>query len=451
MKHIYKIIPVIGLLFVVSCLQAQKKVPVNDTLNLNEILITGKKATTIRQTNIVGKVLELQNPHDGGEIFKNQPGFGILKKGNYGMEPVLRAFKFGQLNVQFDGGVHSTNACPNRMDPAISQISVEDIEKVEVINGPYSVRFGPVFGGIINIISKQPRRNDNHPVSASADMGYQSNGNNFYSNMFTQVVKEKYDLSVNAGYKNYGNYESGSGQVIASSFKRTGYTTRLGINPSGNQRLQLTMRQSFARDVLYAGLPMDVDKDNSSILSLDYGVNNISEAVFSLKFKFYGSYITHLMTNKRRPNYKMVHATTPLYARNIGGRTEIGMSIGSGNILYVGLDFQHIGKDGSRTREVFINPCTGMVLSKPKTFIDKVWQNSKKNDFGLFLQNKFTVSKSLDWLIGLRADMVSYAIDDPAADFSKLYDGNIRPKSHLTTDITTSLLWEPGSGITFQW
>ncbi len=451
MKYNYKIIYIIGLLFVASCLPAKMEAQINDTLNLNEILITGKKATTIRQTNIVGKVLELQNPHDGGEIFKNQPGFGILKKGNYGMEPVLRAFKFGQLNVQFDGGVHSTNACPNRMDPAISQISIEDIEKVEVINGPYSVRFGPVFGGIINIISKQPRRNDKHPVSASADMGYQSNGNNFYSNMFTQVVKEKYDISLNAGYKNYGNYESGSGQLIASSFKRTGYTARLGVNPSGNQRFQLTLRQSFARDVLYAGLPMDVDKDNSSILSLDYGISNLSEAVFSLKFKLYGSHITHLMTNKRRPNYKMVHATSPLDARNFGGRTEIGMSIGSGDILYVGFDFQHIGKDGSRTREVFINPCTGVVLPKPKTFIDKVWQNSKKNDLGLFLQNKFTVSKSLDWLIGLRADMVSYAIDDPAADFSLLYDGNIRPKSRLTTDITTSLLWEPGSGITFQW
>ncbi len=451
MKHNYRITLIIGLLFVAGYLQAQMKTQIPDTLNLNEILITGKKATTIRQSNIVGKVLELQNPHDGGEIFKNQPGFGILKKGNYGMEPVLRAFKFGQLNVQFDGGVHSTNACPNRMDPAISQISIEDIEKVEVINGPYSVRFGPVFGGIINIISKRPRRSNDHLVSGSANAGYQSNGNNFYSNIFTQVVKEKYDLSVNAGYKNYGNYKSGSGQIIESSFKRTGYTARLGINPSANQRFQLTLRQSFARDVLYAGLPMDADKDNSSILSLDYGMSNISEAVFSLKFKLYGSYVSHLMTNKRRPNYKMVHATTPLNARNFGGRTEIGISIGQGSILYAGFDFQHIGKDGSRTREVFINPCTGVVLPQPKTFIDKVWQNSKKNDLGLFLQYKFTVSKSLDWLAGLRVDQVNYAIDDPAADFSELYNGNIKPKSRLTTDITTSLLWEPGSGITFQW
>ena len=41
-------------------------------------------------------------------------GFGIEKRGNYGIEPVLRGFKYSQLNVQFDGGVHSANACPNR-------------------------------------------------------------------------------------------------------------------------------------------------------------------------------------------------------------------------------------------------------------------------------------------------------------------------------------------------
>jgi len=45
------------------------------------------------------------------------------------MEPILRGFKYDQLNVQFDGGVHSANACPNRMDPAIAQISPEEIEK----------------------------------------------------------------------------------------------------------------------------------------------------------------------------------------------------------------------------------------------------------------------------------------------------------------------------------
>ncbi len=437
------------ILLVASSVRGQMALNPNDTLNLEEILITGNKAKAINSKDINGKILELQNPHDGGEIFINQPGFGILKKGNYAMEPVLRGFKYEQLNVQFDGGVHSTNACPNRMDPAISQISIEDIERVEVIYGPYSVRFGPVFGGIVNVVSKRPQYSGK-VVSGAVDGGFQSNGNNFYTDLFAQVVKKKYDFSVNAGYKNYGNYKSGSGETIASSFRRSGYTARAGWNISDKQRLQITWRQSFARDVLYAGLPMDADEDNSSILSLDYGLKNLSENIFSLKFKLYGSYVTHLMTNQRRPNYKFTHATTPVDARNYGGRAEIGISTGARNILYAGMDYQAIGKNGSRERVVYINGCTGVVLPRPKTFYDKVWQDSHKEDLGLFLENKFSVAPKLDWLVGLRFDMVRYAINDPEQDFQDLYAGNITPENRYVPEVTTSLNWRPEQGMLLQ-
>jgi iron complex outermembrane receptor protein len=449
MIKINKIISIITFCFLALPAVAQMEVFPSDTLNLDEILISGTKAKAVNRKDINGKILEMQNLHDGGEIFINQPGFGILKKGNYAMEPVLRGFKYEQLNVQFDGGVHSTNACPNRMDPAISQISVEDIARVEVVYGPYSVRFGPVFGGIVNIVSKKPEASEK-AFSGWVDGGYQTNGNNFYTDIFTQIVKKKYDISLNAGYKNYGDYKSGSGQTISSSFKRSGYTARVGYNITEKQRIQATWRQSFARDVLYAGLPMDADEDNSSILSLDYGASDLSLVVFSLKAKLYGSYVTHIMSNKRRPNYKFTHATTPVNARTFGGRLELGLNTGSRNILYTGVDFQYIGKNGSRKRVVYINGCTGMTLPKPKTFHDKVWQDSQKNDFGVFLENKFSIAPSLDWLTGLRFDAVDYAINDPENDFEQLYGGHIQPESRFVPEITTSLNWRPAKRLLLQ-
>ena len=451
-KSLAKKKPVLLMILIVALafpVRAQMEINPADTLNLDEILITGNKAKEISRKDINGKVLELQSPHDGGEIFVNQPGFGVLKKGNYAMEPVLRGFKYEQLNVQFDGGVHSSNACPNRMDPAISQISVEDIQRVEVVYGPYTVRFGPVFGGVVNVVSKKPRYTGK-VFSGSVDGGYQTNGNNFYTDLFAQVVKKKFDFSVNAGYKNYGNYKSGSGETIASSFKRSGYTTRLGVNLTDKQRIQVTWRQSFARDVLYAGLPMDADEDNSNILSLDYGAKNLTRSLFSLKVKAYGAFVTHLMSNTRRPNYKAVHARTPVNARTFGGRIELGFSTGARNILYVGTDFFHVGKDGSRQRDVYINTCTGMVLPKPKTFYDKVWQDSHKNDLGIFLENKFSVRANADWLVGLRFDRVSYDIKDPEADFSELYNGKINPQSRFVPEITTSFTWRPSHGLSLQ-
>ena len=422
------------------------------TIYMEEILVKAKVDQSINKTNINGKVLEIENPHDGGAMFKNQIGFGIEKRGNYGMEPVLRGFKYSQLNVQIDGGVHSANACPNRMDPAISQISPEEIQKVEVIKGPYNVRFGSVFGGLINIVSNRPSRVNNQLVSGSINAGYQSNGGNYYSNVFAQIVGKKFDFSLNAGYKDYGNYQSGSGQEIASSFTRWGYTVKAGANIKDNQRLQFTLRQSSARDVIYAGLPMDGDHDNSTIASLDYGIQNLSESIFILKAKVYGSFVDHEMSNLKRPAARFTHAISPVQAQVYGGRTELGINLGSNDVLFAGFDMKHIAKQGHRDRTVYENACNpGQVFDPPKVFQDKTWQDSKKNDLGFFFENKYQLSKSWIWLTGIRVDYVSYAINDPANDFKAQYNGEIIPESKLDPTITTSLTWYLNNDLNIQW
>lgn len=421
----------------------------SDTLVLEEILITAKSPLNLTKSNIEGRTIQVENPHDGGAMFINQAGFGVEKRGNYGMEPVLRGFKYSQLTVLIDGGIHSTNACPNRMDPTIAQIAPEEIDKIEVIKGPFSVRYGAALGGIINIVNRKPDRSADQKVMGSVEAGYQSNGGNFYSNLFVQSVMNKFDLSINAGYKEYGNYESGSGQEIASSFSRFGYAMKLGYQFSDKQRLQLSWRQSMAKDVLYAGLPMDGDKDNSSILSLDYAANNISPLFKSFKIKLYGSYVDHEMSNTLRPAYKAVQAVSPVTARVLGGRTEFGLQTSASNLLFVGMDFKHIGKDGGRDRLVFKNVCTGMEFDPPKFFHDKTWQDSNHDDFGIFLENKKDLSSNLVWTLGIRSDYVTYSINDPEGGFAEQYNNDIKPDARFDLSATTSLTWFLPKGYTF--
>ncbi len=425
---------------------------IDTTIYIEEILVTAKTNHNINKTNINGKVLEIENPHDGGAMLKNQVGFAVEKRGNYGMEPVLRGFKYSQLNVQIDGGVHSANACPNRMDPAISQISPEEIQKIEIIKGPYNVRFGSALGGVINIVSNRPSRINGKLVSGNVNAGYQSNGDNYYSNIFAQVVGKKLDFSLNAGYKDYGNYESGSGQEIASSFTRWGYTIKTGANIKDNQRLQFTLRQSSARDVLYAGLPMDGDHDNSTIASLDYGIQNLSESIFMLKAKVYGSFVDHEMSNLRRPAARFTHAISPVQAQVYGGRTELGITAGSKDVIFTGVDFKQIAKQGHRDRTVYENPCNvGQVFDPPKVFQDKTWQDSKKNDMGFFFENKYEINKNWVWLAAVRFNFVSYAINDPADDFKAQYNGEITPDSRIDPTISTSLTWYLNDDLNVQW
>ena len=81
----------------------------------------------------------------------------------------------------------------------------------------------------------------------------------------------------------------------------------------------------------------------------------LSNLIFSLKAKAYGSFVDHEMSNTRRPAYKFTHAVSPVQAQVYGGRLELGLNTGNKNILYTGFDFKQIAKQGHRDREVFIN------------------------------------------------------------------------------------------------
>jgi iron complex outermembrane receptor protein len=448
LKTIYKNGLIILVLFLSNQLIAQ-----TDTLNLEEILVTEQRTDKLLQTNISAESIKLQNIHDVGEMFQKQPGFSIVKRGNYAMEPVLRGFKYEQLNVQIDGGTKTSNACPNRMDPAISQISPEEIEKAEVIKGPYQVRFGPALGGVINVVTRSPEKVNEFKVKGDVAGGYMTNGGNYYGQANLQLLSKGFDVSLHGDYKNFGDYKSGDGTVIPSSYSRTGYSVKLGNNHGKNRqnRIQLTWRQGFARDVDHAGLPMDADKDNSSLAYIDYMAQDISDVIFQLKAKVFGSYVDHEMSTRYRPSWAFTESVAPVTSKSFGGRLEFGLKPGDKLVQFTGLDYNYTNKDGVRNRFVKINGCTGDTLPQPKQFTDKVWQDSKMADLGIFFENKYQLGARLLWVIGARFDIVTYAIDNPAADFSELYDGDIQPDNDYNFSANTSLTWQFDPGFYVQW
>jgi iron complex outermembrane receptor protein len=42
------------------------------------------------------------------------------------------------------------------MDPITSHVIPEEIGKIEVVKGPYTVRFGQTFGGVVNMVTTTP-------------------------------------------------------------------------------------------------------------------------------------------------------------------------------------------------------------------------------------------------------------------------------------------------------
>lgn len=404
---------------------------------LTEVLVTGKifqdPVMNITTPDLTERVSQPKNVAD---LFRDLNGFGLIKRGNYAIDPSFRASQYEQLNIQYDGGTKVMHACPNRMDPITTHVMPEDIEKIEVVRGPYTMRYGATFGGLINMVSKRPELGK-YGLSGSASTGYETNGNSLVNMVRLQYAEEKFDVVGMYGYRDYGNYEDGGGREIPSSFRSIDYSLRMGYNFSNVERLQLHWRQSFGRDVLHASLPMDSDYDDSSMLSLDYFKKKPGKTLQKIQAKAYYSYVDHLMSNSRRSNFNTVEASSPVEATTAGGRFEMEWKLDEFWTLFTGTDALLISRDGTRNRLIKQN-MMGMPLDPPQEVTDKIWQDSFINDYGFFAESRYRLSSSMVLNAGVRYDLVNSGIRDPEADFQAYYP-NLGSRTEHNLSATVSL------------
>ena len=412
------------------------------TIQLNNIIIKADPFGDIAQSEVVyDDIKATTQPRNVSDLFKDIPGFGIQKRGAYASEPFFRAFKYEQLNVQYDGGMKILNACPNRMDPITTHVIPEEIERIEIIRGPFTVRFGQNYGGIINMVSKSIN-NQKTGFSGNLETGYETNGNNFTTRGTFVYKKEKFDLELNGSYRDYGDYTDGNGVEVPSSFKSTDYSIKFGYNPADNQRFKFTWRQSFGRDIKHAGLMMDSPYDDSYLAGLDYKITDVSDMISAITFKGFYSHVDHLMTNEDRPSFKATEASSNVFATVYGGKTEFILTPSDKLNIFTGLDANFIAREGDRIRLVKI--MNGNVLPMPMEKIDKIWQDSEVNDIGVFAEGKYKVSDKTVITAGLRSDFISASINDPEQDFLDLYaeNGEIKDQSEVNFSGNLSLAYK---------
>ncbi len=441
MKTLYRVL-LCALITVVSYGQEQKETKKDSTkqktTKLNEVLVTGNIKTDPVLTVVSNKYDEkIVQPKNVADLFNNINGFSVIKRGNYAIDPSFRGAQYEQLNIQYDGGTKAMHACPNRMDPITTHIIPEEIAKIEIIKGPYTVRYGATFGGVINLVTQKPDYED-YGFHGKVSGGYESNGNSIVNLAQLQYIEDKYDIVANAGYRDFGNYKDGDGIEIPSSFRSTDYGIKIGYNLTEDQRIQAHWRQSFGRDVLHAALPMDTEYDNSSIISLDYKLENIGKVVKSLTAKAYYSYVDHLMTNDNRPSFMMMEASSAVDAITAGGKLELHWKPAEKLNIFSGFDALHIARDGGRTRLVKI--MNGNPLPMPMEFNDKVWQDSYITDLGVFTEAKYNPNPKTIFTAGIRYDNVTSDILDPEDDFAEMYDLEKRTEHNVSATVSVKKL-----------
>jgi iron complex outermembrane receptor protein len=377
MRAVSNLITVVIFSIFSSVFAQQEKPDTLISLKVVEIVGTSSVPQSYIMNRLDRRSIERLPARDVGSLMRSIPNVSGIRKGGGVLDPVVRGFKYSQLNVQLNGGQKIEGGCPNRMDPTVAHVDVEDLRAIEVIKGPFALRYGPNFGGVVNMKTLQPLPRREFGINVRAMMAYESNWNGFKQHLSVDGGNDKVFFSLSGNMKKYGNYEDGNGNEVKSAFQKYNYTAQLGVSPFKDNYLLVSFDQSYGKNVMFPALPMDEREDDTKLLSLDYKAAGISNTFTEFRAKLYLSDVNHLMDNKERPFSDTVVAVSDIHARNYGYTLDGSFSFEK-NELIIGTDCEHILKDGDRTKTRILEP----TMPEMK---EKLWNDADIQNNGLFV------------------------------------------------------------------
>lgn len=353
---------------------------------------------------ITGKIIERMPARDVGDFLRSTPNVAGVRKGATNVDPVVRGMKAGQLNVQLNYGHKIEGGCPNRMDPASSHVDVNDISKIEIIKGPYALRYGPAFGGVLNLVTEKAVPSKQFYLKFKAIKGWESNWNGDKEHVTITGGNQHVYFALTGNNQDYGDYSAGNGQVVKSSFKKYNFSGELGICPANHHELKFTFKDSHGRDIRFPALAMDEREDNTQMMSAAYHFNSSEGKIQSVDAKIYRSVVYHEMDNKWRSFSDTVVAISIVDALTTGGRAEFGINLNRAKLL-IGIDIEHIFKDGERTKYLILQP-EMPIKTEP------LWQHAVIRNQGIFAEYRIDHSEKINFTLAGRID-INNASSDP--------------------------------------
>lgn len=353
--------------------------------------------------------------HDAGAILALNPVVsGIRKGGSFAFDPVMRGFKYDQLNVVINGMQSANAACPNRMDPPTAQVALNRIREVEILKGPHALRYGIGLGGTINYIQENPDFTSESGIYGRLSSMFESNGDVWRNEGRVGFHGSNYDVGVLGSYAAGSDYMDGNGNPVASDFKRGTLGVYADIQASSKDLLQFSINRNFARDVDFPSLGMDLRTDDTWMGSLKHTRTFTGQSLVLWTNSVYFTKVDHLMDNLlREMNPRMMNASTPAITQNWGLRTEGEWKLAKGR-LFSGLDYKSEAADGTRTREILMGPMMG------KIFYDNLWQDSEISKTGLFANYSYPIGSTVVTASG-RLEINQAVANNPAEEFTQIH------------------------------
>jgi len=407
---------------------------------LSEVEIMGVSPTNKSYRTEFVDVAELEstNLQDIGSVLRNVPNISGVKKGAMGIDPVIRGFKYSQLNVQLNGGTRIEGGCPNRMDPATAHVDLSDLKNINILKGPFALKYGVNFGGVIDMTTYSPEFYEKYKTKVTALLGGQTNHAGFKTKVGVSGANKIFTYNVTGSWKDYNDYKDGNGNWVNASLEQQTYTASLGFKLAKKHILYGTFDLSQGQSIDFPTLPMDERKDDTKIYSLNYFVNDPGKSVNFIRAKAYYSDVNHEMDNKNRPFSDTVVAVSNIHAVNAGGKFGVNFDVGEA-VMEVGGDYENISKDGTRLKTMIMQP-------KMPSKEEDLWNNAHIQNMGVFAEYHHP-GKVIDWTVAARLDF-NTAISDPLTRTNMagdaVYSNDSTNSQYTNFSLSGGLTWHVG-------
>jgi len=364
--------------------------------------------------------VDIKSADLGEALFKQSPSVSLIRRSAVANDIRIRGQKKDNINVTIDGA-KVYGACPNRMDPPISHILTNNVDFIEINEGPYNVEDFGVLSADIKVHTLKPKEKFEGELNADVgNFAYQKGA--FSLRGGTQKVR----LLLSGSIETANQYKDGNGddfvgqigrEIVAGAVpKATQYQSqyqnkdaytkktlmaKMFWDITKNQRLKLSYTANRSDNVLYPSSKMDALYDNSDIYNLEYIVNNLGRYSKELNVQVYESDVAHPMSTKYRKMGAITYVTHSLSTKMQGAKVKNNFDV-KNHTIATGVDYSLRNWDGG----YFKND-----VPFPTTRFHSIWDVDTKN-IAFFLKDKISLNK-IDIDLGLRYDSTEITSANP--------------------------------------
>ncbi|MCP4201710.1 MAG: TonB-dependent copper receptor [bacterium] len=384
----------------------------------DEILIGAAMSPLVGPERELGHAEITEIPYgDAAEVLRSVSGMAVGRMGGHGLEPHLRGMAETNINILLDGAyVH--NACPNRMDPPTSFGAVDSFDRVVVLKGVQTVRYGG--GGSAGTILYQretPRFRPEERWRIHFGSAYATHTESPDLTLDATIGAPKFYLRAIGEQRDVDNYKDGGGNEVRSAFRKQDATFALGWTPDYGTEVELSYEDNLTEDALFPGAAMDAPFDENSLYRLQLRRLRPEARITAIESELYFGEIDHVMDN-----YSLRPLTAPMAAKaettsdTYGGRFSIDSRSGAHARFTFGADFQ----SNSRRAVRIVGPDPETV-SRDQSIL---WPDVEVTDAGVFFEGVHDIAPRSRFLFGTRLDRFEASIGEPDR---KPFGSNLSP------------------------